>query len=159
MPRSGSYSWSTGGQYGRAGDKAAQTAPVYSGARGTTRDAIGIGVGRPTAFAGAASNSVKPPPDFFAAAYCGVTPRYGLPDCSTAQRRPLSRGFGRLGCPIEPLVSYQVLPTIPWVDPSSTGEPRRWGALNDPGWPVPRERGSLVGVCQVERRHWPAVPM
>src|SRR5438309_2035696 len=31
--------------------------------------------------------------------------------------------------PAEPLVSNQSLPTTPWVDPASTGEPRRWGAL------------------------------
>ena len=43
-------------------------------------------------------------------------------------RRPLSRGFGPAGYPTKPLVSYQVLPTTSWVDPSSTGEPRRWGA-------------------------------
>src|SRR4051812_31723343 len=60
--------------------------------------------------------------------------RYGLPDCSTAQRRPLSRGFDPPGCPIEPLVSYQSLPTTPWVDPPSTGEPRRWGAPNKMGF-------------------------
>jgi hypothetical protein len=48
-------------------------------------------------------------------------------------RRPLSRGFDPAGCPTEPLVSYEVLPTTSWVDPSSTGEPRRWGALRNPG--------------------------
>ena len=48
-------------------------------------------------------------------------------------RRPLSRGFGPPGYPTKPLVSYQGLPTTPWVDPSSTGEPRRWGALNKTG--------------------------
>jgi hypothetical protein len=49
--------------------------------------------------------------------------RYGLSDCSTAHQRPLSRGFGPPGYPTKPLVSYQGLPTTPWVDPSSTGEP------------------------------------
>src|SRR4051812_28666130 len=49
-------------------------------------------------------------------------------------RRPLSRGFGPPGCPDKPLVRYQVLPTTSWVDPSSTGEPRRWGALRNPGY-------------------------
>lgn len=29
--------------------------------------------------------------------------------------------------------SYQGLPATPWMDPSSTGEPRRWGALNRMG--------------------------
>jgi hypothetical protein len=43
--------------------------------------------------------------------------------------RPLSRGFSPASCPAKPLVSYQVLPTTPCVDPSSTGEPRRWSAL------------------------------
>jgi hypothetical protein len=36
-------------------------------------------------------------------------------------RRPLSRGFDRADCPTKPLVSYQGLPTTPWMDPSSTG--------------------------------------
>ena len=48
-------------------------------------------------------------------------------------RRPLSRGFSPSGYPAKPLVSYQALPTTSWVDPSSTGEPRRWGALNRTG--------------------------
>jgi hypothetical protein len=48
-------------------------------------------------------------------------------------RRPSSRGFDPPSYPNEPLVSYQVLPTTSWVDPSSTGEPRRWGALRSPG--------------------------
>jgi hypothetical protein len=47
-------------------------------------------------------------------------------------RRPSSRGFDPPSYPNEPLVSYQVLPTTSWVDPSSTGEPRRWGALRNP---------------------------
>jgi hypothetical protein len=59
--------------------------------------------------------------------------RYGLPDCSTAQRRPSSRGFSPAGYPTKPLVSYQVLPTTSWVGPSSTGESRRWGALRNAG--------------------------
>ena len=59
--------------------------------------------------------------------------RYGLFDCSAAQGGLLSRGFGPAGYPAKPLVSYQVLPTTSWVDPSSTGEPRRWGALRNPG--------------------------
>src|SRR5690348_12062885 len=48
-------------------------------------------------------------------------------------RWPSSRGFDPAGLPAKPLVSYQVLPTTTWVDPSSTGEPRRWGALRDAG--------------------------
>ena len=48
-------------------------------------------------------------------------------------RRPLSRGFDQADYSTKPLVSYQALPTTAWVDPSSTGVPRRWGALNYPG--------------------------
>ena len=48
-------------------------------------------------------------------------------------RRPLSRGFGPSGCPAKPLVSYQGQPTTLWADPSSTGDPRRRGALNKSG--------------------------
>src|SRR3954465_15029016 len=45
---------------------------------------------------------------------------------------PLSRGFDPAHCRVESLVSYQALPTTAWVDPPSTGEPRRWGALRNP---------------------------
>ena len=48
-------------------------------------------------------------------------------------RRPSSRGFGQVGRPTKPLVSYRSLPTTLRVEPSSTGVPRRRGALNDPG--------------------------
>jgi hypothetical protein len=48
-------------------------------------------------------------------------------------RRPSSRGFDPPSYPNEPLVSYQVLQTTSWVDASSTGEPRRWGALRNSG--------------------------
>ena len=48
-------------------------------------------------------------------------------------RRPSSRGFNPAGCPTKPLVSYRGLPTTPRVEPSSTGEPRRWGALRYAG--------------------------
>jgi hypothetical protein len=47
---------------------------------------------------------------------------------SRARRSSCARGH-----PDKPLVTYQVLPTTPWMDPSSTGEPRRWGALNKTG--------------------------
>jgi hypothetical protein len=50
-------------------------------------------------------------------------------DAATIERG----GFDPAGYPAKPLVSYQVLPTTSWVDPSSTGEPRRWGALRHPG--------------------------
>src|SRR3954466_16038902 len=63
----------------------------------------------------------------------GLHSRCGLPDCSTAQRRPWSRGFDPAGCPAVPLVSYQSLPTTLWVAPPSTGEPRLRGALNTLG--------------------------
>ena len=48
-------------------------------------------------------------------------------------RRPLSRGFDQADYSTKPLVSYQALPTTAWVDPSSTGKPRRWGALDNSG--------------------------
>jgi hypothetical protein len=59
-------------------------------------------------------------------------------------RRPLSRGSDTSGYPSMPLVSYQVLPTISWVDPSSTGESRRWGALRNPGWGLTPQ--DLIGT-------------
>jgi hypothetical protein len=55
--------------------------------------------------------------------------RYGPLDRSTAQRRPLSQGFGAAGYPAGPLASYQIKPTTIWVEPSSTGDARRLGAL------------------------------
>ena len=60
--------------------------------------------------------------------------RYGPLDRSTAQRRPLSQGFGAAGYPAEPLASYQTKPTTLWVEPSSTGDARRLGALRNPGF-------------------------
>src|SRR5215470_7905678 len=48
----------------------------------------------------------------------------------------LSRGFDPAGYPTEPLGSYHVLPTTTWMDPPSTGDLRRWGALLKIGWPV-----------------------
>jgi len=39
-------------------------------------------------------------------------------------RRPSSRGFGQVGRPTKPLVSYRSLPTTLRVVPSSTGVPR-----------------------------------
>ena len=44
-------------------------------------------------------------------------------------RRPLSRGFGPSGYPSKPLVSYQGLPTIPWV---RTEKSRLADLLSDP---------------------------
>src|SRR3954470_23007928 len=46
-----------------------------------------------------------------------------------AQGGLLSRGFGPASYPTEPLGSYHVLPTTTWMDPPSTGDLRRWGAL------------------------------
>ena len=40
----------------------------------------------------------------------------------------LSRGFGPVSYPTEPLGSYHVSPTTTCVDPPSTGDLRRWGA-------------------------------
>lgn len=48
-------------------------------------------------------------------------------------RRPLSRGFIPTDYSPEMLVSYQILPTTFWVDPSSTGVLRLRGALNKTG--------------------------
>src|SRR3954469_25084049 len=58
-------------------------------------------------------------------------------------RRPLSRGFGPAGCPSGPLVSYQRKPTTRWVEPSSTGKPRRLGALRY-SWMVWWDEGLQV---------------
>ena len=44
-------------------------------------------------------------------------------------KRPLSRGFSPAGYPTKPLVSYRILSTSIRVDPSSTGNSRRRGAL------------------------------
>src|SRR5258708_30267515 len=51
-----------------------------------------------------------------------------------AQGGLLSRGFGPASYPTEPLGSYHVLPTTTWMDPPSTGDLRRWGALLTSGW-------------------------
>src|ERR1700704_1204674 len=40
----------------------------------------------------------------------------------------LSRGSNPAGYPAQPLVSYQGIPTIPWVGPSPTGNLRHRGA-------------------------------
>src|SRR6266853_4656261 len=41
----------------------------------------------------------------------------------------LSRGSALASYPAKPLGSYHVSPTTTWVDPPSTGDLRRWGAL------------------------------
>jgi hypothetical protein len=66
-------------------------------------------------------------------------------------RRPLSRGSDPAGCPAKPLVSYQVLPTTSWVDPPSTGESRRWGALRSRGLSSPVDKAPVIVV---ELRHY-----
>src|SRR2546421_6638697 len=62
-----------------------------------------------------------------------------------AQGGPLSRGFGPAGYPAEPLGSYHVLPTTTWMDPPSTGDLRRWGALLTIGANRQNLRGPLTG--------------
>jgi hypothetical protein len=46
----------------------------------------------------------------------------------------LFRGSGPASYPTKPLGSYHVSPTTTWVDPPSTGDLRRWGALLTGGW-------------------------
>jgi hypothetical protein len=70
--------------------------------------------------------------DFTFGAGSGFTPLRPVRLLNRPRRR-LSRGFDPASYPTEPLVSYQVLPTTSWVDPASTGEPRRWGTLRFPG--------------------------
>jgi hypothetical protein len=60
-------------------------------------------------------------------------------------RRPLSQGFDRAGYPAGPLASYQTKPTTLWVEPSSTGDARRLGALRNPGF-----RNGPLGVKSPE---------
>ena len=49
----------------------------------------------------------------------------------------LSRGSGPASYPTKPLGSYHVSPTTTWMDPPSTGDLRRWGALLTTGWVDP----------------------
>jgi len=60
--------------------------------------------------------------------------RYGPPDRSTAQGGLRHEASGLTGRPTKPLVSYRSLPTTLRVEPSSTGVPRRRGALNESGF-------------------------
>src|SRR5450759_82304 len=46
----------------------------------------------------------------------------------------LFRGSGPASYPTKPLGSYHVSPTTTWMDPPSTGDVRRWGALLTAGW-------------------------
>jgi hypothetical protein len=46
----------------------------------------------------------------------------------------LSRGSGPASYPAKSLGSYHVSPTTTWMDPPSTGDVRRWGALLTRGW-------------------------
>ena len=45
----------------------------------------------------------------------------------------MSRGSDPVSYPTKPLGSYHVLPTTTWMDPPSTGDLRRWGALLNNG--------------------------
>ena len=58
----------------------------------------------------------------------------------------LSRGFDLASHPTEPLGSYHVLPTTTCMDPPSTGDLRRWGALLTTGWAC--SSGSSDGSAQ-----------
>ena len=51
----------------------------------------------------------------------------------TRLTRALSQVSGPAGYPTKPLDSYQIKPTTIWVEPSSTGGPRHWGALGNVG--------------------------
>ena len=53
----------------------------------------------------------------------------------------LSRGFDLASHPTKPLGSYHVLPTTTWMDPPSTGDLRRWGALLTIGGNIQIVRG------------------
>ena len=72
----------------------------------------------------------------------------------------LSRGSGPASYPTKPLGSYHVSPTTTWMDPPSTGDLRRWGALLTTGWPdffgspnnFRKAPGSNSRVQDVERR-------
>ena len=46
----------------------------------------------------------------------------------------LSRGSGPASYPTKPLGSYHVSPTTTWMDPPSTSDVRRWGALLTTQW-------------------------
>jgi hypothetical protein len=67
-------------------------------------------------------------------------------------KRPLSRGFDLAGCPTKPLVSYRTLPTTLRVASSSTGVPRRRGALNATGWLPHSVRGMFSGALKKKHR-------
>jgi hypothetical protein len=56
----------------------------------------------------------------------------------------LSRGSSPTGYPTKPLGSYHVLPTTTWVDPPSTDDLRRWGALSRNFHSLTRESTALV---------------
>jgi hypothetical protein len=58
----------------------------------------------------------------------------------------LSRGFDPAGHPTKPLVSYQSLPTTLRVASSSTGVPRRRGALNKTGYMRTMKRLRVVAI-------------
>src|SRR6516164_5516766 len=68
--------------------------------------------------------------------------RYGPSDRSAAQRRPLSRGSSPASYPAKPLASFRTQSIIVQVEPSSTDDPRRKGAL--PTTDVSRWSGRIV---------------
>jgi hypothetical protein len=61
-------------------------------------------------------------------------------------RRHLSQGFSPTAYPAKPLASYQIKPTTIWVESSSTGDPRRRGALRKSGL------GPRSACCQISFR-------
>ena len=65
----------------------------------------------------------------------------------------MSRGSSPAGYPARPPVSYQCLPTTHWVDPSSTGEPRLRGALDEVGYLSYSNRHADLLFEIVARRH------
>jgi hypothetical protein len=67
--------------------------------------------------------------------------------------RPLSRGFDPASYPAKSLVSYQTYRQLSgWIDPSSTGETRHRGALNNPGLRASQHWRSR------RFRHWHPAP-
>src|SRR5262249_38294712 len=71
--------------------------------------------------------------------------RYGPPDCSAAQRRPLSRGSNPCSCLHKPLVSYLR------VESSYTDDSRLRGAL-----PIPDLSRRSKRSYSITRWQWQA---
>jgi hypothetical protein len=70
----------------------------------------------------------------------------------------LSRGSGPASYPTKPLGSYHVSPTTTWMDPPSTSDVRRWGALLTSGWaeifgsPDDSAGHPLVNITAINQR-------